>query len=229
MDSNRRLPLKFLISSSALPSSPVSIANYQCGETSFVMRGDYRSRSCPRSGVCGSVWFRFQASRRLSFQLFRYTSIREPVMKHLFSSSNKKLQSIVLINALILGLSAMVHAESQNLKGESTQKSVITEKKSGKENSTTAQAASSGRDTGMDASLRGIGMPNGGRGIIRGAPALTHLVARRRRKEKVKCGEELRETSAGITPRAPLRRPIRGRSRVTPRGVSPGVLAAASR
>ena len=169
MDSNRRLPLKFLISSSALPSSPVSIANYQCGETSFVMRGDYRSRSCPRSGVCGSVRFRFQASRRLTFQLFRYTSIREPFMKHLFSSSNKKLQSIVLINALILGLSGMVHAESQNLKGESTQKSVITEKKSGKENSTTNETKVKGKKSsqpgsGKDsANYKGAQPPQGGR------------------------------------------------------------------
>lgn len=51
-------------------------------------------------------------------------------MKYPSFSKNKKLQSIVFINALILDPTGMVHAQPQNLKGENTQKPVITEKKS---------------------------------------------------------------------------------------------------
>ncbi len=51
-------------------------------------------------------------------------------MKYPVISKIKKISSIVFANVLILGLTGIVHAQSQNLKGEYTQKSVITEKKS---------------------------------------------------------------------------------------------------
>lgn len=90
-------------------------------------------------------------------------------MKHLFSSSNSTLQSIVFITALILASSGMVHAQSQNLKGEATQKSVKTEKKSGKGKGTTnemkvREEKSSRQELGEgSANYKGAQPPQGGR------------------------------------------------------------------
>lgn len=47
-----------------------------------------------------------------------------------YFSENKKNLSIACASALILGLTGMVHAQSQNLKDESAQKSATSEKKS---------------------------------------------------------------------------------------------------
>jgi uncharacterized protein HemX len=49
-------------------------------------------------------------------------------MKYRFPRS-RKFRAIVLVNALILGLGGMGHAQPQNLKDEYTQKPVITEDK----------------------------------------------------------------------------------------------------
>lgn len=50
-------------------------------------------------------------------------------MKHLFPFRSKALQALVIINALILGLTGMVHAQSKNLKDDYTQKPVATKEK----------------------------------------------------------------------------------------------------
>jgi uncharacterized protein HemX len=90
-------------------------------------------------------------------------------MKNVFSPSNNKLQSIVFATAMILGLSGMAHAQTQNLKGESTQKSVKTEKKSAKGNSTknktkVREENSSRQEAGEgSANYKGAQPPQGGR------------------------------------------------------------------
>lgn len=90
-------------------------------------------------------------------------------MKHLSSSRSKKLQAIVVINALILGLPGMVHAQSQNLKGEYTQKPVITKKTPANKHNATNEARTTGKkqskqepekDTG---NYKGAQPPQGGR------------------------------------------------------------------
>ena len=92
-------------------------------------------------------------------------------MKYPFTSRIKKVQSIVFINALalILGLTGMVHAQSQNLKGEYTQKPEITEKKSANRPNATNEAKvigkkqskqGSGKDT---ENYKGAQPPQGGR------------------------------------------------------------------
>ena len=92
-------------------------------------------------------------------------------MKYSFTSKSRKIQSIVFINALalILGLTGMVHAQSQNLKGEYTQKSEMTEKKSANKRNATNEAKvtgkkqskqRSGKDTG---NYKGAQPPQGGR------------------------------------------------------------------
>ena len=90
-------------------------------------------------------------------------------MKHLSSSRSKKLQAIVIINALILGLTGMVHAQSQNLKGEYTQKPVITEKKPANKHNATNEARTTGKkqskqEPGKDTgNYKGAQPPQGGR------------------------------------------------------------------
>ena len=116
--------------------------------------------------MCGSVRFLFQASHKLLFQL---CLCKGTAMKHLFSSRSKKLQAIVFINALILGLTGMVHAQSQNLKGESTQKPVVTEKKPANKHKATNEAKITGKkqtkqDPGKDiGNYKGAQPPQGGR------------------------------------------------------------------
>jgi len=61
-------------------------------------------------------------------------------MKYHFSPRSKQFRAIVFVNALILGLAGMVHAQSQNLKGEYTQKPVITEDRPANKHNTTNEA-----------------------------------------------------------------------------------------
>lgn len=90
-------------------------------------------------------------------------------MKHLFSSRSKKLQVIVIINALILGLTGLVHAQSKDLKGEYTQKPVITEKKPANKHNATNEARTTGKkqskqELGKDTGdYKGAQPPQGGR------------------------------------------------------------------
>ncbi|PTR16482.1 hypothetical protein C8R31_102497 [Nitrosospira sp. Nsp2] len=90
-------------------------------------------------------------------------------MKHLFSSKSKKLQAIILINALILGFTGMVHAQSQNPKGENTQKPVITEEKPANKNGATNEGRITGKkqskqEPGKDTgNYKGAQPPQGGR------------------------------------------------------------------
>jgi hypothetical protein len=60
-------------------------------------------------------------------------------MKYRFSRS-KKFRAIVFVNALILSLGGKVHAQSQNLKDEYTQKPVITEDKPANKHNATDEA-----------------------------------------------------------------------------------------
>jgi uncharacterized protein HemX len=90
-------------------------------------------------------------------------------MKHLFSSRSKKLQAIVFVNALLLGFTGMAHAQSQNLKGENTQKPVITEEKPANKQDATNEARIKGKkqskqESGKDAAnYKGAQPPQGGR------------------------------------------------------------------
>jgi hypothetical protein len=90
-------------------------------------------------------------------------------MKYPSFSKNKKLQSIVFINALILDPTGMVHAQPQNLKGENTQKPVITEKKSANKLDATNEAKVMGKkqskqEPGKDTkNYKGAQPPQGGR------------------------------------------------------------------
>lgn len=52
-------------------------------------------------------------------------------MEPLFSLTSKKLQALVFLNALMLGFTGVVHAQSQNHKGENPPKPAITQEKSG--------------------------------------------------------------------------------------------------
>jgi hypothetical protein len=92
-------------------------------------------------------------------------------MKYPFTSKSRKVQSIVFINvlALVLGLTGMVHAQSQSLKSEYTQKPEITEKKSANKRNATNEAKvigkkqskqGSGKDT---ENYKGAQPPQGGR------------------------------------------------------------------
>ena len=90
-------------------------------------------------------------------------------MKHLLPFRSKTLQTLVLINALILGLTGMVHAQSKNLKDEYTQKPVATEEKPANKPNATNEAKKMGkkqskpepdRDT---ANYKGAQPPQGGR------------------------------------------------------------------
>ncbi len=88
-------------------------------------------------------------------------------MKYPVISKIKKISSIVFAYVLILGLTGIVHAQSQNLKGEYTQKSVITEKKSANKHSPKKEAkvikkkqSNRGKDTG---NYKGAQPPQGGR------------------------------------------------------------------
>ena len=92
-------------------------------------------------------------------------------MKYPFTSKSKKVQSIVFINALalVLGLTGMVHAQSQNLKGEYTQKPEITEKKSANEPNAANEAKVIGKEQSKQGSgkdtenYKGAQPPQGGR------------------------------------------------------------------
>jgi hypothetical protein len=90
-------------------------------------------------------------------------------MKHLFSSRSKKLQAIVIINALILGSTGMVHAQTQNLKGENPQPPVIAEKKAANKNDATNKGKVTGKkqskqEQGKDSgNYKGAQPPQGGR------------------------------------------------------------------
>jgi uncharacterized protein HemX len=90
-------------------------------------------------------------------------------MKHLFSSRSKKLQAIVFVNALLLGFTGVAHAQSQNFKGEDTQKPVVTEEKPANKRDATSEARKKGnkqskQESGKDAAnYKGAQPPQGGR------------------------------------------------------------------
>lgn len=88
-------------------------------------------------------------------------------MKQLFLSRSKKLRALVFINALLLvGLTGMVHAHSENLKDEYTQKPGVTEEKPANKPNATNEAGKKqskqepDKDTG---SYKGAQPPQGGR------------------------------------------------------------------
>lgn len=90
-------------------------------------------------------------------------------MKHFFSPGSKKLQAIVFANAVLLGFTGMAHAQSQNLKGETPQKTVITEEKPANKDDATNEARKKGKnqskqESGKDAAnYKGAQPPQGGR------------------------------------------------------------------
>jgi hypothetical protein len=92
-------------------------------------------------------------------------------MTHLSSSRSRKLQAIVFVNALILGFTGIVYAQSQNpsLKDGNTQKPVITEEKPAKKQDATNDARITGKkqskqESGKDSgNYKGAQPPQGGR------------------------------------------------------------------
>lgn len=89
-------------------------------------------------------------------------------MKYRFSRS-KKFQAIVFVNTLILGLTGMVHAQSQKLKGEYPPKPIITEDKPVNKHNTTNKAGITGKKQSKQEpdkdteNYKGAQPPQGGR------------------------------------------------------------------
>lgn len=87
-------------------------------------------------------------------------------MKQLFLSRSKKLRALVFINALLLGLTGMVHAHPDDPKDEYTQKPAITEEKPANKPDTTNEAGEKQSKQEPDkptGSYKGAQPPQGGR------------------------------------------------------------------
>ncbi|KIO48001.1 hypothetical protein [Nitrosospira sp. NpAV] len=89
-------------------------------------------------------------------------------MEPFFSSRSKKLQALVL-NAMMLGFTGMVHAHSQDSEGENPLKLVITEKKAGNKQGSVNTAGIINQNHSMQVpgneagNYRGAQPPQGGR------------------------------------------------------------------